>query len=108
MASFLSNGVIPVPAHGTPVKLNSTALNVRKLRLSPGHVSGAAWAQNAGNVYIGTSVMNRATLAGVYRVILKTDSPAIEDIIPGDVIDLSTIFVDCDTDGDGVIVGYQL
>ena len=108
MKSIVSLGAIAVAAAGTPQALSpGVMLSVQNLRITPAKVTGGAIVANTGFIYIGTATMNKATGAGVYMVLapLQTNISGVE-INFGDVMDLSNVYIDADTTGDGAIVGY--
>lgn len=104
MISIDSIGVVAVASAGTPQKLSASSLQVRHVRMTACKISGGAFASNAGTVYIGKSTMNKTTGAGVYFK-LAPEGVSSEDS-PGDVYDLSQWYIDADTTGDGVLVGF--
>ena len=92
-----SLGFLTVPAPGTPVVFSSLPLLVGKARV---HARSAPGVQNVGNVYIGSAGMNKTTGAGVYRVLGPEDSEVLENT------DLGQWWVDADTVGDGIVIGF--
>jgi hypothetical protein len=99
-------GKIAVVAAGTPKQIVSVTTNANGIFIQ-------ALSTNAGKIYIGTSALVKATFVGVLRVLeIPGATPAALDswnpqsgvsVAP---IDLSTIFLDADVSGEGVLVSY--
>jgi hypothetical protein len=98
-------GFVPVVAAGTPVQFTAVKTGAKEFRVTPLKTGGVA---NTGVVYIGKVGMVKATGVGVYAALRPTDPPMdinIGDLASGDYYDLSTWYVDSETNGDAVLVG---
>lgn len=104
---LVSLGKIVVTTAGTPVQVVSGTTNCNTVYFSA--LSGQAGQQ----MYIGLKGLVKATLVGVLHILQKPlATPAtLDQWAPGSgvsvgPIDLSTIYVDADTSGDGILVSY--
>jgi hypothetical protein len=110
-------GKIVVPVAGTPVQVSATA--EYQAALVAAGLSGQfkavqailfqSWKGNGGQVYIGTAAMNKTTGAGVGCVLVipsVTSIPSFgaanQAMLAG--IDVSALYIDVDTNGEGVLV----
>jgi|SRR5208282_3748292 len=101
-----SLGFVTVASVGTPVPLSATPLVVRAFRIQPKKNYGA---ENTGQIYLGNSTLSRSTGAGVYAILSQeqTEGESItEQVLSSRDMDLSSVFIDSDFAGDGVLVGY--
>ena len=102
---FVSLGKIAVTTAGVPqqVVLVTTNCNVAYFQ---------ALSTNTGKIYIGLSGLVKATLANVLRVLVPppTTPLTLDSWNPQGItqapIDLSTIFLDADTSGQGLVISY--
>ena len=102
-------GKIVVVAAGTPVRCSATSLNVNTAIFST--ISG----QSGQQMYIGVSTLVKATLVGVLKILQKPlatpttlDSWTAQHSTSQAAIDLSAIWLDADTSGDGLLVSYVI
>jgi hypothetical protein len=106
--SLFSLGKITATA-GTPVPLSVTSINVNAIYFQ-------ALSNNTTYAYVGTKTMVRSTLVGVYRqipaptaatgaTIALPDWNLISSVFTGP-FDLSQIYIDVDTTGQGLLVSY--
>lgn len=108
MIKILGPVVVLVP--GTLVRASATVLPPDDLTRYKVHaVLMQARPTNVGKVYIGDATLNRATLAGVATVLAiptATALPAfsIAHTISPAGVDLSDLWLDADTAGDGVLI----
>jgi hypothetical protein len=103
-----SIGRITVPVAGTPVRVTSGQSDPAA-RLAVHGVLVQALPGNAGRVYIGTAAMNRVTQQNLFAILaiptanqLPTFSAALT--LSPNAIQLQDMYVDVDTNNDGVIV----
>jgi hypothetical protein len=89
------DGIKTVAATGTPEALVSTPRTVQSVELVPQKAQGTA---NTGTVYIGWQSGNGLQ----YRPIAPTDQPFAITAPFGSKLDLSQIYIDAATAGDGV------
>lgn len=96
-----SLGFVNVATPGSPVVLSATPLFVSQIRLQP---RASASSLNVGNVYLILAGGNKAIAKSIYGVY----GPEQIDVpIPFPrAIDLSTLYLDVDTGGDGALVAY--
>ena len=99
-----SLGKVTVTTTGTPVRatVNQSSPTAR---LGVQSISVQALAGNSGtNIYVGSSSMNRSTLAGVYCIVPKGSlvPMTIQNAPAG--INANEIFIDADTDGDAALI----
>lgn len=110
-------GNVNVAVPGTPVQLT---LTMQSITVGSGTMCAAAdpvlfnkfsvitstithsGAGNTGNVYIGSATMVRATLAGVIVVLQPGTNWNIANNVSMNIYDLSKLYIDGDTAGDGV------
>lgn len=110
-------GNVTVTTPGTPVQITKTlqatvvgsgfmclstdivACNKLVLIASPISQAGAG---NTGNIYIGSSTMVRATLAGVIAVIPPGGSYSITNNVSMNIYDANKLYVDSDTASDAL------
>lgn len=104
--TFTSLGRVNQPAPGTPIPLSvNPTQGVAKIliQMIPGLT---------GKAYVGTKGMNKATLAGVGRVLWPNQSGGISDqffleVQNGlDELNLEEYYIDLDVLGEGVLVSY--
>lgn len=100
----LGQQVVATP--GTPQKMAAAVTSTKKWWITPLKTLPAT--ANVGNIYLGTAAMNKATGAGVMRIITPTTLASLFDRpeTSGEYWDLSLIYVDADNGTDGFIVGY--
>lgn len=113
MAALLfSAGKVAVVAAGTPVQVPvpSTVAGPGAPGLSTVHAFLiSALAGNAGKVYIGLAGMNKSTLVGVLVVLPVPTTNLIPTFAvsltqAANALSLSDLWIDADTNGDGVLV----
>lgn len=99
-----SLGIKTVAAAGTPVALIAASTQTKEFVVTP-IKSAAPRVANTGPVYL---MANGGTRATAFAVIQPTDPPfrVPRERGSGGFFDLSQWFVDADTTGDGVLVGY--
>ena len=99
-------GKVTVPTPGTPVPLNPSIVataSVLAVQTIPGLTS---------KIYIGQQDMNKATLAGVCRILWPNPSGGICDQFiltaetGGDGVRLAEYYIDSDVAGEGALVAY--
>ena len=101
-----SLGRVNVSTPGTPVRL-STDPTKRVSKLFLQAIPGLT-----GKTYIGTSAMNKSTLAGVSRILSPNTGGGIPDQFflqtqdGEDSIPLSDYAIDADVPGEGLLVAY--
>jgi hypothetical protein len=102
-------GKIVVVTAGTPVRCIATSLNVNTVYFSA--VSGQVGQQ----MYIGLVNMVKATLVGVLKIVQKPlatpttlDSWPVQHSVAPAGIDLSAVWIDADSNGDGLLVSYVI
>ena len=106
--SLFSLGKITTTA-GTPVQLSATSTSVNAIYFQ-------ALSTNTHYAYVGTKTMVRATLVGVYRQIPAPtaatgatlplpDWNLISSVFTAP-FDISQIYIDVDTTGEGLLVSY--
>lgn len=105
--SLFSLGLVTVVAAGTPQQITATKTNASAVYFQ------TVEAQSGNRVYIGSSALVKSTLVGCYRVLVKPlatpaslDSWLLQNNIGICVVDLSTIYLDSDTTGDGLLISY--
>jgi hypothetical protein len=101
-----------VPAAGTPVRLTSTQPDPSAPFACHG-IFIQALPANAGKVYVGTSALNKTTLAGVIGIIaIPTDNsiPAFTAALTlaPNAINLADLYLDVETSGEGAIVSVLI
>ena len=112
-------GAVTVTTPGTPVRLTVNLTTVdpttnqkvttnvtdpvvcNKISLAANPLTHGG-AGNTGKVYIGSASMNRSTLLGVIAIIAAGGSYTIVHNVGNDIYDVSKMYVDADTGGDGV------
>lgn len=100
---LVSLGKKTVAVAGNPVVLSATPLNANALYFQ-------ALSTNTGKIYIGSSALVKATLAGCFRVlgIPTATGELVEWDVPSHVFtapfDLGAIFIDADVGTEGVLV----
>ena len=104
--SLHSNGSTTVPSAGTPAPLISS-----QIRTACHAFMVEALPTNVGNIYIGLSNMNKATMVGVVAVLAKPTANTIPSFsstvsYAPSALDLAQIFIDADSSGDGVVASY--
>lgn len=105
--ALISLGKITVVTAGTPVKFTSSVTNANSIFIQ------YPFGSNTGpQIYIGAAGLVKATLVGVWRVLVKQaaatspfDTWNIVSRAPGP-FDLSTWFLDADASGDFALVSY--
>ena len=99
-------GKVTVPTPGTPVPINPSIVataSILAVQTIPGLTS---------KIYIGQQTMNKATLAGVFRILWPNPSGGIcdqfvlSDESGVDGIRLAEYYIDVDVAGEGALVGY--
>ncbi len=99
-------GKVTVPAPGTPVPINASIVataSILFIQTIPGLTS---------KIYIGQAAMNKATLAGVSRILWPNPSGGICDqfVLADesglDGIRLAEYYLDADVAGEGALVAY--
>ena len=104
--TFTSLGRVNQPAPGTPIPLSvDPTKRVAKIliQMIPGLT---------GKAYVGTSVMKKATLVSVARVLWPNQAGGISDqffleVQNGlDELNLEEYFLDLDVAGEGVLISY--
>lgn len=104
-----SLGKVTVTVAGTPISLLAV-LQAAGLRFRSYHAAHLqALDTNAGKVYIGTSTMVKATRAGCIHVLAAPASgniPSFGMALIGSAagIDISEVYLDADTSGEGVLL----
>lgn len=101
-----------VPVAGTPVRLTSTQTNPAESFPCHG-VYIQALPTNLGKVYVGTSAMNKATLAEVIAIIAIPSAgnlPAFTAALTlaPNAINLSDLYLDVDTGSEGALVSVLI
>lgn len=107
--TLASLGKITVPTPGTPVRISANSIICNKIILHP-------LPANLGvSVSVGSSNVNAATYVGAVVTFIKPGATGVLDFRfiefeegSGDPLDLSTLWVDATTAGDGVIVSYAV
>lgn len=102
--SLKSFGKVTVTTAGTPVRatLNESTPSARVGLQS--FTVFALLGNTGANIYVGSSAMNKTTLAGVYAIVPKgTSAGAIINLAPTG-INLNEIYLDADTSGDAALV----
>lgn len=108
-------GLIPVPTPGTPIRATANILqDANGVKYDPTKVSVhaalfQAWHLNVGKIYIGLAGMNTGSGAGVSAVLaIPTDNsiPAysISLTLSPAGVDLSKLWIDAASGGDGVLL----
>lgn len=104
--TLTSLGKVTVPTPGTPVPINPNIVataSVLAVQTIPGLTS---------KIYIGQSTMNKATLAGVCRILWPNpnggicDQFVLNDESGLDSIRLAEYYLDTDVAGEGALVAY--
>lgn len=99
-------GKVVVPTPGTPVPINASIVataSILYIQAIPGLTS---------KIYVGSQSMNKATLAGVFRILWPNPSGGISDQFlltdeTGlDGLRLAEYYLDADVAGEGALVGY--
>jgi len=97
---------VTVTNSGTPVQFTSSSYQCSVLRIQPRKNSTTV---NVGNVYIGSSTLNKSTGAGVYAILspeqvegLQFDIPWTAGVWP---LNPSNWYVDADNSADAVLFG---
>ena len=104
--TLTSMGRVNVPTPGTPVAL-STNLQHRVTKLFVQVIPGLT-----GKVYFGRTGMNKATSAGVARILWPNTAGGASDQLflecsdGRDLINLAEYAVDADVAGEGLLVSY--
>jgi hypothetical protein len=101
-------GKVTVPAAGTPVRSTANLTDPTR-RYAVHGVLIQALTGNTGKVYIGTTGLNKSTLANVFAVLaipttnqLPTFSAALT--LAPNAITLDDLYLDADINGEGVLV----
>jgi len=104
--SLKSFGGINVAAAGTAVRVTAVSQLYRKLIFSAGKTTVNTVANNTGNAYILSASAKGASNINVIAVLRPTDQPLTLSQLESasDGFDPSTIWIDVDTNGDGVTV----
>jgi len=99
---FQSLGIITVTTAGTPVPMSTASLVVRGVTLSALKAKGTA--NSGANIYV------QDAQGKVLFVIPKGTNfvPPLQNPQIAQTIDLSTLWIDADTSGDGLLVTAQL
>lgn len=92
-----SLGFVTVATAGSPVPLSSAATVVKLLRLQPRRSNTVL---NVGNVYLKTSS------GSVFAILAPEQVQGVVNLAEG--VQLSSLFLDADTNGDGALVGYLI
>lgn len=110
-AQLLALGLVTVPVAGTPVALSTVlpAPTVTDANQNAHAVIFQAKPGNTGKIYIGTSVMNKTTLAGVVLILAVPTNNVIPSgslsvAFGANAICLADFYLDADTGGEGAIV----
>lgn len=104
-----TNGTIK-PTPGTPLRATNNFTTPAQ-RVGCHSLMVEALPANAGKCYIGSSKMNKTTLVGVWAILaIPTNNilpsfSATLSYAPGG-FNLADVFIDCDNNGDGVLVSY--
>lgn len=110
-------GKITVPVPGTPVQVTATpqyqaalqAAGISPVFKTVQAILFQAWKGNAGQTYIGTATMVKATGAGVSAVLVAPTATSLptwgasNHLSPAGV-DASALYLDADTANDGVLL----
>lgn len=105
-----SLGKVTIASAGTPERITKDQ-STPATNISSHAVLIEALSANTGKIYIGTSTLNKTTLAGVLAVLAVPTTNIIPvfslgvSIAPNG-INLADIYFDCDTTSEGVTVGY--
>lgn len=103
-----SGGYKAVVTPGTPVQLAAVPTNCKQVRLTAIKATGVA---NTSPVYIGTvgGADHRTDGTGMYAVIQPGGAININrgDNGSADALDISTLWLDGNTAGDGVLIGLS-
>ena len=101
-----SLGKVVVTTAGTPVQMTQNSTNQTKVRCHSFMVE--ALSANSGKIYIGAKGMSKTTLAGVYAILpvptanILPSFSATLTLVP-DAFIPSTIYIDADVSGEGVL-----
>jgi hypothetical protein len=103
-SNLISLGLVIVTTAGTPVPVSATPLNCNAAYFTTVRAS-----QSGQQMYVGVTGMNKSTLAGVMKVLEKPTATAADSfqMTPKKgkaLIDLSRVYIDADTSGDGILV----
>lgn len=104
--TFFSLGKIPVPTPGTRVRVTSDE------SIAAARIQIAVDPANTGKCYVGSSTLNKTTLAGCVRVFTAPgDGPQDGLLVPpmpggGNVHRLADYYVDADVAAEGLLVAY--
>lgn len=101
---WIPHRAITVPTAGTPVQVSTTRIPAHAILIE------ALWT-NTGRVYIGDSTLVVGTKTGLLNVLPPPTGnmfPAVSAGIPAapNGLDLSQIWIDVQTNGEGVLVSY--
>lgn len=104
--ALVSFGKKTVTVAGTPVQVTTTVTNLNTLYVQ-------ALSSNSGKIYLGLAGIVKASLANVLRVLVPppTTPLTLDSFSPGSGVsvgpmDLSTIWLDSDNSGEGVLISY--
>lgn len=103
-----SFGKVTVSAAGTPVRatLNESDPTARYAVQS---VTVFALAGNTGtNIYVGSSAMNKTTLAGVYAIVSKGNNTSATIVEAPAGIMVNELYLDADTSADAALVSATI
>lgn len=92
-----------VTVAGTPEALSASVLHTPVAQIQ-------AKLTNTDTIYVGISGLNKATLANCAITLEPGDVWNLNAVLGnqhgGDILDLSTIYIDADVSGNGVLVAY--
>lgn len=94
-----SIGKVVVTSAGTKVRFTATSTEAQT-------ISVTALDTNAGKVYVGTSTLNKTTLAGVIVILQPGATFSWSAGTNSNPLNLSDYYVDADTNNDAIVVGY--
>lgn len=100
-----SLGRVNVTTPGTPVRLAATRTPCCRIRVQV--VAGLT-----GKMYLGTSALNKTTLAGVIKELWPNQSGGVDDSYEvwsstdADTLDLADYWIDAAVAGEGLIIAY--
>lgn len=97
-------GKVIVTTAGTPVRATINE-STPSARVGLQSFTVFALAANTGtNIYVGSSAMNKTTLAGVYAIIPKGTNVSFTINLAPVGYNLADFYLDCDTSGDACLV----
>ena len=99
-----SFGKVTVSTAGTPIRV-TTNESTPTDRVGVQSLTVQALAGNTGtNIYVGSSTMNKSTLAGVYLIVAKgATGVSVINLAPAG-INANEVYLDADTSGDSALV----